>query len=61
MQHDNVSAKVTEEALGQLESLFATSEASGVEMAVRAAGAGANSPTIAAALTLLVADLLNAV
>ena len=55
-----LSAAVTAEAIGHLEPLFGTAEATGVTMAVRAAGPTAATDTLVASLTILVSDLLSA-
>ena len=52
-----LTRSVAEEAVDLLGPLFAESRSDGVEMAVRAAGAGEDSATIAASLIALVADL----
>ena len=56
-KHD-LSAGVTVEAIGQLAPLFGRSDAVGVEMAIRAAGIGADTDTIAASMIALISDLL---
>ena len=48
------------DAVGHLEPLFGSVDATGVAMAVRAAGPNAAPDTIAASLTALVSDLLSA-
>lgn len=58
LRADELSAAVTEEGITQLASLFGELDADGVEMAVRAAGVGVDSDTIAASMTTLVSDLL---
>jgi len=56
--HD-LSEGVTVEAITQLDPLFGRLDAVGVEMAIRAAGPGADPDTIAASMTALVSDLLT--
>lgn len=55
----NVSSAITTEAVSLLDALFGDREATGVAMAVRAAGAS-DPDTISASLTALVSDLLGA-
>ena len=60
LAHHEVSKTVTTEAVSQLAPLFATPEAEGTRMAVRAAGPNAEGDVIAASLGALVSDLLGA-
>lgn len=60
LRSDELSGEVTTEAIGHLEPLFGNIEATGVAMAVRAAGANADRDTTAASLTTLVSHLLLA-
>ncbi len=60
LANDEVSRTVTAEAVSQLAPLFATPEAVGVKMAVRAAWPDAEADVIAASLGTLVSDLLAA-
>lgn len=57
-KHD-LSAEVTVEAITRLAPLFGRLDAVGVEMAIRAAGPGADPDTIAASMIALVSDLLD--
>ena len=57
---DDQSASVTADAINELENTFGSTDAIGVEMAIRAAGLGAEPATIAASMTALVSDLLTA-
>ena len=59
LRSHELSAVVTAEAIGHLEPLFGSVDATGVAMAVRAAGPNAAPATIAASLTALVSDLLS--
>jgi len=59
LRDDPISADVTDEAMAHLGPLFGSIDATGVEMAVRAAGPDADPDTIAASLTLLVAELID--
>lgn len=54
-----LSAAVTEEAVGLLPELFGLADSPGVAMAVRATGAAEDPATIAASLVALVGDLLS--
>lgn len=56
----NLSSAVTVEAIERLNPLFGAAEATGVAMAVRAAGPTAAPDTIAASFAVLVSDLLAA-
>lgn len=58
LRSTELSAAVTNEAVGLLPELFGTSESAGVAMAVRAAGSGEDSATIGGSLTALIDDLL---
>ena len=58
LRGNELSAEVTEEGITQLAPLFGRIDAVGVEMAIRAAGVGADPETIAASMTLLISDLL---
>ena len=60
LRSDELSGDVTTEAIAQLEPLFGNINATGVRMAVRAAGPSADSDTTAASLTTLVSNLLLA-
>ena len=57
---DEQSASVTADAINELENTFGSTDAIGVEMAIRAAGLGTEPDTIAASMTALVSDLLTA-
>lgn len=59
LRDDSISADATDEAIARLEPLFGSPDALGVEMAVRAAGPDAHPETIAASLTVLVAELID--
>ncbi len=59
IKRDPVSAEITKEALGQLDQLFGSPHAIGVEMAVRAGGPDADPDTIAASLPLLIAGIVE--
>jgi len=54
-----VSARVTAEAIDQLPSLFGSTSAEGVRMAVRAAGPDESPATIASSFVSLTRDLLD--
>jgi hypothetical protein len=58
LREHELSADVTVEAIAQLAPLFGRPDAAGVEMAIRAAGPGADPDTIAASITALTSDLL---
>ena len=58
LRENELSAAVTEEGITQLAPLFGRLDAVGVEMAIRAAGVGADPDTIAASMTALISDLL---
>ena len=60
LRSDELSGEVTTEAIGQLEPLFGDIDATGVRMAVRAAGPSADPDTTAVSLTSLVSSLLLA-
>lgn len=57
LRRSDLSAAVTNEAVGLLPDLFGTTESAGVDMAVRAAGSAEDPNTIAHSLVALVADL----
>lgn len=57
LSDDDLARPVTEEALILLPSLFGSTQSDGVQMAIRAAGAGENAATIAGSLVALAADL----
>lgn len=57
LRRSDLSAAVTNEAVGLLPVLFGTSESAGVAMAVRAAGSAEDPNTIARSLVALVDDL----
>ncbi len=59
LRNDSISTDATEEAVAQLGPLFGSPDALGVEMAVRAAGPEAIPETVAASLTVLIAELIN--
>lgn len=54
---DDLARSVTQEAVNLLPHLFADQDSVGVQMAVRAAGTGEDSATVAASLVVLVEDL----
>ena len=58
LRENELSAAVTEEGITRLVPLFSRLDAVGVEMAIRAAGVGADPDTIAASMTALVSDLI---
>jgi hypothetical protein len=58
LREDEFSADVTVEAIAQLAPLLGSPDAVGVEMALRAAGVGADPDTIAASMNALISDLL---
>lgn len=58
LRSTELSAAVTNEAVGLLPELFGTSESAGVAMAVRAAGSGEDPATIGGSLMALIDDLL---
>lgn len=60
LRSHELGGEVTAEAIGQLEPLFGNIDATGVRMAVRAAGTSADPDTTAASLTTLVLNLLLA-
>jgi len=60
LRRTDLSAAVTNEAVGLLPDLFGTTESAGVAMAVRAAGQGEDPATIAGSVVALVEDLLAA-
>ncbi|MDE0578370.1 MAG: hypothetical protein OXI29_00740 [bacterium] len=57
---DELSASVTAEAIENLTPLFGSADAVGVQMAVQAAGPGADPDFISASMTTLVSDLVIA-
>lgn len=59
LRDDSISADATDEAIARLGPLFGSPDALGVEMAVRAAGPDADPETIAASLTVLMAELID--
>lgn len=58
LRTNDLSADVTEEGITLLAPLFGHLDGVGVEMAMRAAGVGANSDTISASMITLASDLL---
>ena len=60
LRDNELSAAVTAEALSKLPPLFATPQADGIRMAVRAVGLNAEEEVIAASFAVLVSDLLAA-
>lgn len=59
LRASEVSAAVTQEAVEQLDALFGSVDAVGVQMVVRAAGPNADPDLTAASMIALVADLLS--
>ncbi len=58
LRASELSKPVTDEAIGQLRTLFGEQTSAGVEMAVRAAGIGVDPETIAGSMMVLIEDLL---
>lgn len=59
LANTDLSADVTDEAIGLLPQLFGASDSAGVAMAVRAAGTAEDSATIAASFAALARDLVD--